>query len=182
MFVPIQVIPYVRLAKRLFSGQGSLQSIAYRQDTLCPEEKTTLRPAVFLPGQLDRIIRFKPTDAVAVTTKEGEIAEAIATTVVHAPTIAYHIKDAILFDGSFYAGRFKHPIADLSLFNSDRQKPIHIKSCALASSYLGTKFFYHWLADDCTRYLLAEEVGTPLRLRMPAYGHLQNYQTYFNED
>ena len=83
MFVPIQAIPYVRLAKRLFSGQGSLQSIAYRQDTLCQEEKTTLRPAVFLPGQLDRIIRFKPTDAVAVTTKEGEIAEAIATTVVH---------------------------------------------------------------------------------------------------
>ena len=40
----------------------------------------------------------------------------------------------------------------------------HIKAASLASSYLGTKYFGHWLADDCTRYILAEQFDTsPLR-------------------
>ena len=93
-------------------GQSSLQAVAYQQDILCPEEKVTLRPALFLPGQVERVKDYKATDAVAVTTKEKEIVEAVSTTVTYAPAIAYHIKDAVLFDGSIYVGRFKHPIAD----------------------------------------------------------------------
>src|SRR5262249_10362059 len=45
-----------------------------------------------------------------------------------------------------------------------------------------TRFFGHWLLDDCTKYLLAEEIGNPLCLRMPPYGHLQQYESYFGQD
>ena len=55
MLIPLQAIPYVRLIRRLFSGPASLQSIAYRQEILCPEEKETVRPTIFLPGQIERI-------------------------------------------------------------------------------------------------------------------------------
>ena len=184
MFFPIQATPYVRLFKRLFLGQGSLQTISYKQDILCPEEKATLRSTVFLPGQIDRVKEYKATDHWGAPTKDSEIAAATSTTIIHPPTIAYHFKDAVLFDGAIYAGNFKHPIADKSLFNSATHEPHHIKTCALASSYLGTKYFGHWLADDCTNYLLAEQAGTPLRLRMPAsaFGHRQQYQTYFEQD
>jgi len=161
-----------------------LQAISYQQDLLYPEEKTTLRPAVFLPEQIDRVKDYRATDSWATPTKESEIAAATSTTVTHAPTIAYHIKDAVLFDGAIYVGRFKHPIADKSLFNLPAQETRHIEVGALASSFLGTKYFGHWLADDCTKYMLAEEVGTPLCLQMPtsAFGHRQKYQTYFEQD
>jgi hypothetical protein len=182
MFIPIEAIPYVRLVKRLFSGPGSLETIAYRQDILCPEETSTFRPAVFLPGQIDRVKDFKATDSVVMTTKETEIAGAISTTVTNAPTIVYHIKDATLFDGSFYVGHFKHPIADRSLFDLATHESYHLKTGALASTYLGTKYFGHWLADDCTKYLLAEELGPPLCLRGPAFSHRQQYQAYFGQD
>jgi len=182
MSIPIQLVPYTRLLKRLFLGQNSLQAVAYQQDILCPEEKATLRPALFLPGQVERVKDYKATDAVAVTTKKKEIVEAVSTTVTYAPAIAYHIKDAVLFDGSIYVGRFKHPIADSSLFHLGSRKLSHINSCALASTYLGTKFFGHWLLDDCTKYLLAEEISKPLCLRMPPYGHLQQYESYFGQD
>jgi hypothetical protein len=125
---------------------------------------------------------FKPTDPVITTTKEMELAGAIATTVINAPTIAYHIKNAILFNGSFYVGPLKHPIADKSLFDSDRQELCYLKTGALASTFLGTKYFGHWLADDCTKYLLAEEIGPPLCLRGPAFGHREKYQAYFGQD
>jgi Glycosyltransferase 61 len=182
MLNPIQAVPYVRFVKRLVLGRGSLQAIAHRQDVLCPEENTIIRPAIFLPGQIDRVIDYKATDPWSHPTKEIEIAEAISTTATHAPTVAYHIKDAVLFDGSIYAGRFRHSIADKSLFVSAVHEPYHIKTSALASSYFGTKYFGHWLRDDCTKYLLAEEFGLPLCLRAAAFGHQQKYQAYFSQD
>src|SRR4029079_13778024 len=129
----------------------------------------------------ERVKDYKATDPVAVSTKEKEIVEAVSTTVTYAPTIAYHIRDAVLFDGSIYVGRFKNPIADKSLFRLASHKHNSINSCALASTYLRTKFFGHWLLDDCTKYLLAKDTSKPLCLRMPPYGHLQQYASYLDQ-
>ena len=169
MLFPIQATPYVRLFKRLFLGQGSLRAISYKQDILYPEERATLSSTVFLPGQIERVKEYKATDRWGAPTKDSEIAAATSTTIVHPPTIAYHIKDAILFDGVIYVGNFKHAIADKSLFNSPSQEPHHLETCALASTYLGTKYFGHWLADDCTNYMLAKDIGMPLCARMPGF-------------
>src|SRR5262245_28245716 len=125
MFIPIQAIPYARLARRLFSGPISLQSIAYRQDILCSEEKETIRPAIFLPGQIERV-----SASMSESTKEREIAAATSTTAIHAPTIAYHIKDAVLLDGTIYARGYKQFIADKSLFVSSVHQPSHVRSSA----------------------------------------------------
>jgi hypothetical protein len=182
MLVPIAAVPYVRLVRRLFLGRGTLQSIAHRQEILCPEEKMTLRPSIFLPGQIERIAEFKSTDTWIHTTKQIEISAAVSTSVTHAPTISYHIEDAVLFDGSIYSGHYKHSIADKAMYVSTSHEVHHIKTAGLASSYLGTKYFGHWLLDDCTKYLLAEQVGSPLCLRMPAYSHQQQYQAYFGQD
>ena len=178
MFLPLQAIPYARLARRLFSGPASLQSIAYQQDILCPEEKETIRPAIFIPGQIERVTGTTPN-----TTKESEIAVATLTSVTHAPTIAYHIKDAILLDGSIYVGGYKQFIADKSLFVSTTREPYHLTSSALASSYIGTKYFGHWLTDDCTTYLLAEQFSAPLCLRRPTPSwHQKQYEAYLGQD
>lgn len=179
MVIPIRLAPYVRDIRRLFLGRGSVQSAAYRQEVLCAEEKTTNRPAIFLPGQLDRI-----TGTSIHSTKEGEIAAATSQTATHAPTIAYHIKNAVLFDGSIYCGRFKYFVADRSLFSSRTSEPRHLKTVGLASSALGNKYFFHWLSDDCIAYLLAMKHGQPLCLRRPVYreGHQPKYEAYFDQE
>ncbi len=178
MIVPIQATPYIRLLKRLVAGPGSLEAISYQRDILCPEEQVAIRPAIYLPGQIERVTEFI---AVVPTTKAAEVAAATSTTFTHAPTIAYHIKNAVLFDGTIFAGHFKHPIADNSLYKSSTSSPRHINTSALASSYLGTRYFGHWLADDCTRYLLADQAGTPLCVRTPPYIHQRQYQNYFDQ-
>ena len=181
MRFPPRAIPYVRLAKRLFFGPGSLEGVAYQQDVLCPEETIAIPPAIFLAGQIEKVTKQK-RDTWGHKTREQAIAEATATTATHAPTIAYHIKDAVLLDGQIYAGRFKYPIADKSLYASGPGKEQHIKAASLASSYLGTKYFGHWLADDCTRYMLAKQFTRPLCVRMPPYAHKQQYEAFFSQN
>src|SRR5215831_3630542 len=184
MSFPIQATPYVRLVKRLFLGQGSLQTISYKQEILQPEEKAELSSTVFLPGQIERVKEYRATDPWGAPNKDSEIVAATSATIVHPPTIAYHIKDATLFDGVIYVDNFKQPIADKSIFAAPSKETYHLETGALASTYLGTKYFGHWLADDCTNYMLAEDIGTPLCLRMPgsAFSHRQKYQTYFEQD
>jgi hypothetical protein len=175
--IPLRAIPYVRFARRLFSTRGSLQSVAYQQDLLCAEETEVIDPTVYLPGQIERV-----TGVPVETTMEREIDVATSTTVVRPPIIAYHIKDAALVGGSIYVGRYRHLIADKSLFLSGMSQSYDLKSAALASSYIGTKYFGHWLRDDCTHYLLAKEYAAPLCLRRPAFAHQKRYEEYFGQD
>jgi capsular polysaccharide biosynthesis protein len=100
---------------------------------------------------------------------------------MHAPTIAYYLKNAILFDGCIYLKHFKYPVSERSLFKSARRN-CDLERVALASSFLGTKYFGHWLIDDTTRYLLAQDASLPLCVRMPTYGHRAAYEKYFNQD
>ena len=59
MRIPVRAVPYVRLAKRLLLGPGSLEDASFQQEILCPDQKTTIPPPVFLPGQLDKVITQK---------------------------------------------------------------------------------------------------------------------------
>jgi hypothetical protein len=178
--VPIQLIPHVNYIRRRFFGNVPLQSAAYRQEVLCPEGTIDARRAIFLPGQVDRVTGTDPA-----TTIDWELFTATSEVLKPAPTIAHHIKDAILVDGSIYQGRFKSFIAARSFFNSfsPHLEPKHFEIAGLASSHLGSRFFGHWLVDDCIQYRLAEQHGQPLCLRGPVQPeHQKTYGTYLHQN
>lgn len=178
MYNPIQLKPIIRNVKRLFLGPTTLQSESYKQEILCAEERETIRSAVFLPGQLDRAIGTDPG-----TTLAHEIEAASTNTARHAPTIAYHLKDAVLIDGSVYRGRLRHLVSQKRFGSVLRNEPRYVSRAGLASTALGNIYFGHWLADDCAQYLLAEKEGHCLCLQplFPAQVHVQAYQRYFTQ-
>jgi len=181
-FFPIQAVPYLRAVRRLLSGHaGNPQTISARTEILCPEETEEIPAPIYLPGQLDRLTEYSGPERWTNATTKAEIASATAAIVNYAPTIAYHIENAILFDGSIYARHYRCPISEKSLFNSRRNKSRHLKIAGLASSYLGTKFFGHWLTDDCVLQLMAETVGTPLVVRGSEFPDEAKYQDYFGQ-
>ena len=181
-FLPIQAVPYLRAVRRLLSGHaGNPQTISARIEILCPEETEEIPAPIYLPGQLDRLREYSGPERWTNATTKAEIASATATTVTYAPTIAYHIENAVLFDGSIYTRHYRRPISERSLFNSTRDKPRHLKIAGLASSYLGTKFFGHWLTDDCVLHLMAESVGNPLFVRGSGFPDETKYQDYFGQ-
>ena len=178
MIASIRSSPYIRGIKRLFLGKGTLQSASYRQEVLCAPESAPLRPAIFTEGQLEKIIGTDDD-----TTLEIEIAVATAQTTIHAPTIAFHIKNAVLFDGCIYHGSLKYLLSDHARPKARRAEPRELKTVALASSYLGCKYFGHWLADDCLQYQLALDYGQPLCLWRPTYqDHHEKYQAFLDQD
>lgn len=115
----------------------------------------------------------------AANTK-SEITHAFARSIAHPPTVAYHLRNAVLFDGSIYARHHRAPIAEKDLFKTAARTQ-QITSCALTSSYLGTKFFGHWLLDDCATYVLAESIAPPLCVRGAAFPHASKYASWFDQ-
>jgi hypothetical protein len=176
MTFPLQAVPFVRLAKRLFLGRGDLEAVSERQELLCREEYGTNRPAIFLPGQLERITGAPPESTIGI-----EIATATARFVAHAPTIAYHVRNATLLGGSVYVGRYRHLITRKKSYASGWQEPLHFRNAALASSYCGVRYFCHWLRDDCAQFLLAKQFGQPLCMPL-SYSHKAQYEGYFEQD
>src|SRR5262245_34171562 len=143
MHLPLAVIPYARLARRML-GRTTLTSVAHSHEILSPKEEAAVRPAIFLPGQIEKV-----TSAHFESTKDVEIAAATSLTATHAPTIAYHIRNAALIDGSIYVGSYRHRISDKSLFASSNRETRYLPKAALASTHNGILYFGHWLEEDC---------------------------------
>jgi Glycosyltransferase 61 len=178
MRLPIQFYSLRRNLTRAILGPGTLESTAFDREVICPAENVEVPPAVYLPGQLERV-----TGAPPESTKELEIDQAIRRKVTHAATIGYHIRDAVIIDGRIYAKRLKYPLRVTPSVASKRIPPVELKKGALASSLLGNKYFGHWLRDDCLTYMLSEERSVPLCIEPSFAGpHLKNYQEYFDQE
>jgi hypothetical protein len=168
--------PYRRLLRRVFLGSGSPETVAFQRDLLCPAETTQTRPPIFLPGQLDRITGTTGHQSVG-----AEIESMLAAEYTHAPTIAYHVRNAVLYRGSVYAENMRYFIADASSFqgNSD---PLHYAHAALANTAVGHQFFGHWLRDDCLQFILAAKYASPLCVQIALSPHMEQYAAHFGQD
>ena len=178
MRLPIQFYSLRRNLTRAILGPGTLESTAFDCEVICPAEKVEVPPAVYLPGQLERITGSPPE-----STKELEIDQATRRKVTHAATIGYHIRDAVIIDGRVYAKQLKYPLRDTPSVASKQIPPVELKKGALASSLLGNKYFGHWLRDDCLTYMLSEQRSVPLCIE-PSFAapHLEKYQEYFDQE
>jgi hypothetical protein len=168
--------PYRRLLKRAFLGPGSPETVAFQRDILCPAETTKTRPPIFLPGQLERV-----TGTTGHQSLSAEIASMLAAEYKHAPTIAYHVRDAILYRGSVYARNMRYFIANAGSFQ-DNSHPQHYSHAALATTAVGHQFFGHWLRDDCLQYAIAAKYARPFCVQIELTPHMKQYAAYFDQD
>jgi hypothetical protein len=114
---------------------------AFECETLCPSENVELSPSIFLPNQIEKIIGVP-----AGSSLQSQFEQVLRRRVNHAPTLAFHIKNATAFDGAIYAGRMKHLIGDKRASSSRRI--FDLGTGAVCSSWSGTKYFGHWLCAD----------------------------------
>jgi hypothetical protein len=174
--IPVRAIRYWEYANRLLIGKRSLESIATKVEMLSPEERDCpCEPAVFLATQPAKITGAM----IAGQTVSEALASATATTVTHLPTLAYQIDDAILIDGSIYSEGVKYWIAH----RKDSAKQIlDLHSAAVASTPQGTRWFGHWLMDDCLTYEIARNFDNVICVNSQFSNQQKEYQTYFGQD
>jgi len=191
MRFPLRLAPYLRIPRRLLEGQVSLGDIALKKDVICPEEVVSLRAPVFLPEQINKITarKFIAEDALwfrTETDQKDQIDALLNTEFTYPASIAYHLKNAVLLDGSIYVGAYRypfHPKERKSIFKPPANcADVHLKEAALASTYLGTRYFGDWLTEDCSRYALAETYSSPLCVRTIDYADKSKYNLYFNQN
>ncbi|MEH2557273.1 uncharacterized protein YjhX (UPF0386 family) [Bradyrhizobium algeriense] len=105
----------------------------------------------------------------------------LADTYTHEATVAYHIKDAIIHNGSVYASNMRYIVSDRALEHQFHTVQ-HFGSASLTSSAAGHTYFGHWLRDDCLKYLLAEQAGAPICIGQKFSSHQKMYASYFGQD
>src|ERR1700722_723960 len=106
---------------------------AFQEEILCPSEEAELWPSLFLRGQIEKVSGTQHGVSL-----EGQLDQATRRTVRHAPTVAYHIRDAVLFDGCIYAQRMKWIVGEKRV--AVEKTFAHLGTAAICSSALGNTY------------------------------------------
>lgn len=137
-----------------------IKSLAVKTWDIAPGEATLSPPAIYLPGQLERVTgweakRFYPYVHPARTMEGGISAQ-------QGPTRAYLIKDVWMIDGALYKGNASHWLS-LKPSTFPRVKvEYEIERGAAFCTQNGNTWFGTWLMEDCPTYALAINEGIPI--------------------
>lgn len=158
------------LRKAVGMSFPDLESAAVDRWTMAPACRRYVRPAKFLPGQLERIraAHFGTVAEVIRDFRGGYDA-------LQGETLGFRARHVDLVDGVLYAAR-----ANRSLRPRTRPLPLYavpreVATGAVYESWVGNRWFGNWLTEDCLTYRLAERHGFPVTTRLPSGGHVTRY-------
>lgn len=157
--------------RRLLRRATALADVGSRSWTLSPAEATTAPEAIYLEESLGRVTGFGPN-----TNHDSELRRIKGGRVEHAPTIAHEIRQAHLLDGSLYAGPLRWPLARARAPLYWRGDCVVEKSAALACTYFGSFYFGHWMRDDLSLALAAEQIEKPVITSRSSFRHEPGYR------
>jgi hypothetical protein len=166
---------YLAKAERFLLGERSLMEAAESTVELAPGSHFMHPAPVFEIDDLNRITGFG-----AGTNRDYESGHTIATWREHTATRAHRMKNLLLIDGSLYAKRFKHSVSinngpPLSFGMAPR-----LEHGVLAQSWLGARYFGHWLLEDVMLGLLASGRGDAIGVARQLTAQQSDYARFFN--
>lgn len=139
---------------------------------LCEQGVQELEPAIFLPGEVERI--RKPDEFSSMELQHERIT---ARTLRTLPTLSYRLKDVFLHDGALLTSRNA-----LALRRQSRRPligPIDFEAdeAMLVSNHVIEHFFGHWLRDGLALEQLAQDQRIQaVAPRRPAWLHEPGYR------
>lgn len=162
-------------AFRNLLGERSLQEIATKVDEISPPSEVIRTKACFDPGDLSKV-----TDVGMGTTLDFELQRIQAGVSPHKGTYAYELRDVTLMDGALYKFRFKHGISYRNQLAS-HTGPVEVVADGgtLAQSWLGSRYFGHWVRDDIPLAWLAKQIGNPTGIHRPLTPQQMAYAEIF---
>ena len=142
-----------RLGLRNDHGHG-----ATRRWQLAPATRTVSPAALYHPADLDRITGV----GSAIRDVASERRRVLGGPVENAPTIAYELKDAVISRGQIFTWRSYLQVGiDPAPLVAPSRAP-HYDKASMASSWIGCRYFGHWLMDDLPRQLAVQSLAPPL--------------------
>lgn len=159
------------LRRGLRQTQPPVTGLAAEHWEIWPEERAYAPPAIFLPGQLERIRGWAFVDSHPGPGMTGG-------EVVHGATRAHLIKDVWLINGALYKKNAMTWLAPpLGRWTSLRAED-EIERAGLYCSVIGNTYFGSWLIEDCVTYALASAEGIPVTVQKPPSAHAAHYEDW----
>lgn len=168
----ISFAPLVQRGFRLLMGRKTYRELCDRQWTLHPSENITSPPAIYLGGELDKVIGVQEE-----TTYAAELKRVQGGVIEHAGTTAYRLRDVTIYNGYVYKKSMKYPLTTAKESLIGFGKLDKIPEAALGCTFVGNRYFGHWLTDNLTLTLAAQQLATAIR---PAYKFTDHQQEYSN--
>lgn len=165
---------YANKLGRLMFGEKKLNQISSHSHEIAPG-KTFLHPAaIFDEKDLSRITGTGPG-----TTLKLELQKIHEHYIHYPPTIAHTIDELALYNGNFFHKRFKHGVAlGKGPIIAIVRTPT-ITGGVLSQSWLGTRFFGHWLHDDVPLNFTANSLGQAIGVPRSLTEHQIGYSNLF---
>jgi capsular polysaccharide biosynthesis protein len=148
--------------------------LATRSWQLAPGCEAVTPPAVFLPGQLERIRGWAFTHEHPGREMMG------GQRVVHGPTRAYLLEDAWLIDGVLYKGAACLHLSPRTSRVPQLRVHTELPQAAIYCSPAGNRWFGQWLMDDCPAYALARDAGVPVTTSRHPGSHAASYEAWLD--
>jgi hypothetical protein len=145
--------------------------VCERTWTLAPAEERIAPRAIYLDGALDRVkgLQEDTNMAFEMLRIEGGVR-------THAATQAYQLKDVRLLGGRLIKGAMSQPISQLAE-HVPRSEEVELSSVAIGSTLLGSIYFGHWMRDDATLRLAAQELAPTIDIARRHYTHAAGYRS-----
>jgi hypothetical protein len=150
-------------ARRLLRMAATESDIAKRIEILCPEEKTYVLPTIYDRNNLQRITGTAPQENL-----QSELSRLSGGYTKWRATIAFHMEDVVLEDGSFYCRGWRARVSERPS-RWPGGVPVEMYEAALSTTWQGSAYFSVWVTDDLTMYLEAEKLGTPVTVARVLY-------------
>ncbi len=157
-----------------------LKSVAANSWDIAPGEVTLSPPAIYLPGQLERVTgwegqRFYPYVHPGPTMRGG-------ISMQQGPTRGYLIKDVWLVEGALYKGNASHWLSLKPSTFPTISVDHEVDRAAIYCTQNGNTWFGNWLTEDCPTYALACNEGIPVTTapsaRFPLYPQVPAYEDW----
>ncbi|BAS58169.1 hypothetical protein NIES2135_24450 [Leptolyngbya boryana NIES-2135] len=160
---------------RLLTGRKTCEDLCVKQWTLSPSKKFFSPSAIYLDGELHKV-----TSVQEDTTYTAELQRVQEGVKEYAATIVYQLQDVTIYDGYMYKGAMKYPLttAKESFFRSGELE--NIPEAALACTFVGNLYFGHWVRDDLTLTLAAQQFAQAVRTAQKLTNHQQEYSHLLN--
>lgn len=137
---------------RLLGKPVNLLSLHSEGHVIAPATETDVHAAIFEPSDLRGVLAVAPHTSWDTETKRIQ-----AGCVSHAETRIYKLDHAIVSGGYVYAGHSRSQVA-LTSSPLAWQPVTRERSGMLCCSVFSSQFFGHWLTDQLTTELLAQEL------------------------
>ena len=171
----MNITPIRRRILRILDGRiKTYQEMSEKHWILCPSESSTSPPAIYLDKELQKV-----TAVLKETSYDLEMERIGGVRREHAATIAYSIRDVQILDGYVYKGAMKHALVTTKEPLFGQSVTDYLPKAALACTWCGNRYFGHWMTDDITLNLAAQQLAEAITSAKKPYSHEPEYRRLF---